>query len=257
MLIENGMKVLIGIVLLVVAIAGTILVLRAAGPPRHRVARSSYAIVMANRTHLQLDDVGVYYGEQVAAMKGLLVKGGNAGYGIVTLPVPEEATVTWTEESGVHHAPKVKLAGIVPPSPRDMDIWFIIEEDGSVTVKCVPANDHDASVSLLKTLVEVRKRPGTIDDLLVGAKPVDGAEGRFVKPGNVCMADSQFIALVGNLPVMKHPDGSQSATLQDGTAITVHARKPDGGFDPSPKAAGIIRAKLPTGKEIEIRYGGG
>ncbi|MEN6493927.1 MAG: hypothetical protein ABFD16_06515, partial [Thermoguttaceae bacterium] len=87
---------------------------------------------------------------------------------------------------------------------------------------------------------------------LVGAKPVGGADGPFVKPGGICMAQSQFDAIVGNLSVTKHPDGSESATLQDGTALAVHARKPDGGFDMY--ATGTIRAKLPTGKEIEIRY---
>jgi hypothetical protein len=247
------MKLLLGILLGVAVLAVAIVIVCTVATSK----RPRYYIIMANRTHQQFDDVAVYYGDEIAATKGLLVKGGKAGYGFVTLPVPEEATVTWTEENGVHHAPKVKLAGIVPPSPRNIDIWFIIEEDGSVTVKSVRDDDRATSQSVGKTLVEVRNKPGTIDDLLVGAKPVDGANARFTKPGGPGMAQSQFNSLVGNLPVTKHPDGSESATLPDGTGVMVHARRPDGGFDPDPKAVGTIHAKLPTGTEIEIRYGNG
>jgi hypothetical protein len=214
--------------------------------------RPRYYIVVANRTKKWFNDVWVNFGSDIAAATGGSVPGGKASYGPVSLPIPDEALVRWTEENGLQHTLKVKLTGLVPPAPKGVDIYFIIEEDSSVTVKCIRSDDLPTSQSVGKTLVEIRNRPGIAEDLLVGTKAVNEVAGIFTKPGGVCSAQSQFDATIGNLPVTKHPDGSQSATLPDGAALTVHARKPDGGFDLN--AVGIIRAKLSTGREIEIRY---
>jgi hypothetical protein len=246
------MKPVLGILLGVAVLAALALAVRTILP-----AQPYYYIHMANGTRHDLDNVGVYYGDRMAAEKGILTKGNYATYGPVTMPVPEEAIVTWSRDTGVHryppeHSLKVKMAGIVPPRPRDVNIYFIIEADGTVTVKMVESDDLNANIAATKKVEEIRNTPGTIEDLLYAATPVPGAVDRFVKAGGVVQADYNFNSLVGKLPVTTNPDGSQSATLPDGTAVTVHARKPGGGF--APNATGIIRAKLPAGSEIEIRY---
>jgi hypothetical protein len=112
---------------------------------------------MVNRTPRDFDGVRVYFGGEMAAQAGSLVKGGKATYGYVTLPIPEEAEVRWTDQ-GVKHAPKVKLAGLVPSHPFDVNIYFIIEDDGSVTVKTVACNDLDANVEATKGIEKLRDK---------------------------------------------------------------------------------------------------
>src|SRR5437870_2109737 len=75
--------------------------------------RPLYNIYMANRTHHDFDGVGVFYDGKMAAYKGVLVAGGKATYGHVIKPIPDEAVVHWIDAGG-RHAPKVKLAGVVP-----------------------------------------------------------------------------------------------------------------------------------------------
>ncbi len=185
----------------------------------------------------------------MAAEKGILTKGNYASDGPVTMPVPEEAIVTWSRDTGVHryppeHSLKVKLAGIVPERPRDVNIYFIIGIDESVTVKMIPDDDLQGNLAAMAPVEQVRKSPGTIDEVLYAATPVPDAVGRYVKAGGVVQADSNFNSLVGNLPVRTNADGSQSATLPDGTAVTVYARKPGGGFDTDPNAIIIQQVLL-------------
>jgi hypothetical protein len=122
-----------------------------------------YYIYMANRTPHDLDDVGVYYGKKMAAEAGRTGKGGYATYGPLTIPVPDEAVVTWSKDIGFHryppeHSITVKLAGIVPPRPRDMNVWFLIEEDGSVTVKCAHEDDHAVNDPLGRSLLPYERQ---------------------------------------------------------------------------------------------------
>jgi hypothetical protein len=114
-----------------------------------------YEICVGNRTRHRLDDVWVYYGTEIAAAPGGLVAGGRKTYAIVTLPVPDEATITWVQEN-VRHSPKVKLVG-VPRCPRDLNLWFIVNEDGSVEVAAVRYDDLGANVALAKTLLPYRE----------------------------------------------------------------------------------------------------
>ena len=144
------LAILLGMAVLATLIVTACFMVRPKGP--------RYFIHMGNRTPQMLGDVGVYYGAKIAAIKGDLVPGGYATVGFVTLPVPEEATVTWTEKSGVHHAPKVNLAGIVPTCPRNVNIWFIIDKDGSVTVRSVSTDDREANQALLITLNPYREK---------------------------------------------------------------------------------------------------
>jgi hypothetical protein len=141
---------------------------------------------MVNRTHRDLYGVAVYFNGRKAAEKGYTVKGGLASVGFVFLPIPEEAEVRWIDEAknsspkpqiakndyspeavarlrqwvehGEHHSPKVKLTGIVPEDPAHMNIYFIIEEDGSVTVKCVRFDDREANMDARKGLEKLRDK---------------------------------------------------------------------------------------------------
>lgn len=120
-------------------------------------SRPKYTIYMANRTPRDLDGVCVYYGGRMAASKGILVAGGKATYGPVTLPIPDEAEVRWIDGE-VSHAPKVQLSGIVPEVRRDVNIWFIIEDDASITLKVGQEDDIDENVNLGKTLLPYHKK---------------------------------------------------------------------------------------------------
>jgi hypothetical protein len=112
---------------------------------------------MVNRTPRDLDGVDVYFGDKMAAEKGPLVKGGLASYGYVTLPIPEEAQVRWIDQ-GVRHEPKVKLTGLVPSHPFDVNIYFIIEDDGSVTVKTVSCDDRKGNLEARKGIEKLRDK---------------------------------------------------------------------------------------------------
>ncbi len=144
-----------------------------------------YHIYMVNRAHADLDGVAVFFNGKPAAEKGYLPKGGLASYGFVFLPIPEQAEVRWIDErknpsppppiaptdyspeavarlrawmdKGEHHSPKVKLTGIVPKEPAHMNIYFIIEDDNSVTVKCVRYDDLDANMEATKGISELRQ----------------------------------------------------------------------------------------------------
>jgi hypothetical protein len=148
--------------------------------------RPGYDIYMVNRTHHDLYGIGVYFEGKMAADAGRLVKGGKATFGFVFLPIPEEAEVRWIDEStnrspephiaasdysaeavarlrqwveqGEHHSPKVKLTGIVPPNPAHMNIYFIIEEDASVTVKCLHSADLKGNIELTKGIEKLRDK---------------------------------------------------------------------------------------------------
>jgi hypothetical protein len=110
---------------------------------------------MLNRTSHVFEGVGVYFDGKMAAMKGHLVSGGLASYGVVTLPIPAAAEVRW-DDNGVHHVPKVKLEGRVPNNPIDWNIYFIIEKDGTVTVASVSSDDRAGNQQLQKGLRELR-----------------------------------------------------------------------------------------------------
>lgn len=108
-------------------------------------------INIANMTHQDLRNVGVYFGAKMAAGRGILVHGGLSTYAAITLPIPDKAEVRW-EVNGVQHSSKVLLLDVIPPAPEDMNIWFFIQEDGDVTVKAVDGKDRAANQELGKKL---------------------------------------------------------------------------------------------------------
>jgi hypothetical protein len=120
-----------------------------------RESSPRYFIYMVNRTPHEFEGVSVYFAGKMAAECGNMVKGGLASYGFVTLPIPAEAQVRW-DDRGVHHAPTVKLQGVVPDHPVGLDLYFIIEEDGSVTVKCVRFDDVDGKVEATNGIQKFR-----------------------------------------------------------------------------------------------------
>jgi hypothetical protein len=61
-------------------------------------------------------------------------------------------------EGAVWHSEKVGLRGVVPDNPNDMNIYFIVEEDRSVTVKVVPFRDIDANVEATKGIEKLRHK---------------------------------------------------------------------------------------------------
>jgi hypothetical protein len=125
------------------AIVGSILISR--GP--------RYYLVAANRTHHRLTNIWVYYDTTIAAAPGDLVPGGLSSYGPIGLPIPQEAIVNWTDANGVHHSPRVRLAGNVPRRPRSQQIWLIIEEDETVTVRMLPIHDVEANAALVRAML--------------------------------------------------------------------------------------------------------
>lgn len=119
--------------------------------------RAVYALFMTNRTHQDLDGASVDFGGQPAAQFGSLPRGGLGSYDHVILPIPAEAEVRWSDR-GVRHDLKVQLRGAVPVFPDGMNIYFIVEEDGSVTVKVAGKHDRDANAEARKGLAALRRK---------------------------------------------------------------------------------------------------
>jgi hypothetical protein len=111
--------------------------------------KTRYDICIVNRTGQDLDWVCAYYGNTKVAEPGRLVKGGNATEALITVPVAPEAEVRW-DGNGTHHAVKVKLEGVVPRGLRYFNLYFIINEDSSVSVKVIKADDIDANAKVIK-----------------------------------------------------------------------------------------------------------
>jgi hypothetical protein len=148
---ERGRRNMKTVIWSVAAVA----ILIALGRMGCRMSSPRYFIYMVNRTPREFEGVGVYFAGKMAAEKGHMVKGGLASYGYVTLPIPAEAEVRW-DDRGVHHAPMIKLQGVVPDHPVGLDLYFIIEEDGSVTVKCVRFDDVDGKVEATNGIQKFR-----------------------------------------------------------------------------------------------------
>jgi YD repeat-containing protein len=115
-------------------------------------ASLEYYIGFMNKTGRDLGGVCVYYGEVEAAAKGALVKGGEATYGAITLPIPVEANMRWVENNQ-RHSVKVKLGGLVSKQLTDeWTIYFVINADGTVQAKAIKDNDETAMKELEKGL---------------------------------------------------------------------------------------------------------
>lgn len=122
-----------------------------------RMGSPRYYIYMVNLTPRDIEGASVYFDGKMAAEEGHLVKAGLASYGYVSLPIPDAAEVRWDDAEG-HHAPKVKLTGIVPSRPVNMDIYFVIHNDGSVVVSCCKYDDMAARDRAEAGLVELRNQ---------------------------------------------------------------------------------------------------
>jgi hypothetical protein len=112
--------------------------------------RTHHDVGFVNRTGHILNGVCVYYATKMAAAAGVLVDGGRATFNFVALPIPAEAEVRWNE-NGVPHAVKVRLAGVVPHGFVDGTIYFIIQQDGSVSVKPIEPGDIDGNVGVTRS----------------------------------------------------------------------------------------------------------
>ncbi len=116
---------------------------------RKEMRCARYFIGMLNNTGRDLDGVGVYYGNQMAAAAGGLVARGLATYGFVPLAIPKEAIVKWIDR-GVEHAATVGLQGIPSEFGRKETgmLYFIIEPNGSVTVRTADHGDIEACLKI-------------------------------------------------------------------------------------------------------------
>jgi hypothetical protein len=120
-----------------------------AATKRKEMTRARYFIGMLNNTGRDLAGVGVYYGNKMAADKGVLVARGLATYGFVPLAIPKEAIVKWIDR-GVEHAATVGLQGIPSEFGRKETgmLYFIIEPNGSVTVRTADHGDIEACLKI-------------------------------------------------------------------------------------------------------------
>ncbi len=120
------------------------------------LTKPRYFIVMVNRTPRHIDGLAVYFDGKMAAAAGHAVPGCVASFGYVALPIPAEAEVRW-DDQGVRHARKAKLQGIVPRNPGEANVYFIVEEDGSITVACVDYGDLNAQLAVTEGIKKYRE----------------------------------------------------------------------------------------------------
>jgi hypothetical protein len=112
-------------------------------------------IAFVNQTGHDLQRVEVRFSGVKNAGPGELAKGEYATFGFLNERVPNEALVTWDEDS-IHHEVTVKLEDVVPPGFAYGTIYFNLRADGSITIKTAGIRDSNANQEILKDLTERR-----------------------------------------------------------------------------------------------------
>ncbi|HTS18800.1 MAG TPA: hypothetical protein VMP11_14595 [Verrucomicrobiae bacterium] len=110
--------------------------------------KGEYRLGVVNKTGHDLGGVSVSYGDQKVGAIGDLLARVRVDYSDpLTLPIPAEAELRWTENSA-SHAVKAKLEGV--PKGFEGRIFFVIKGDGNVEVHPVKKGDDKSAFELVK-----------------------------------------------------------------------------------------------------------
>jgi cytochrome c-type biogenesis protein CcmE len=112
--------------------------------------KGEYRLAFINKTGGDLGDVSAYYGaERVAIVRGLPTRA-KLGYSDpLTLSIPSELEVRWTEKAA-DHAVRVRLEGVVPKGYAEGTIFLIIKAADNVEVKPIKWGDNEGSIRLVQ-----------------------------------------------------------------------------------------------------------
>src|SRR5436853_5096313 len=92
---------------------------------------SPYGVVVRNSSRVELNGTQVSYPHFYFDV-GVMIPGARAGYGLVTAPIPEKATVEWRTPDGVIHIKHVPVRSVLPA--QFSEINFEITEGNEVKV---------------------------------------------------------------------------------------------------------------------------
>jgi hypothetical protein len=89
--------------------------------------------------------------------------------------------------------------------------------------------------------------PQTVGELLSDATRGSASKTlQYTKTGGMTRAATEFDSLVGDAQVTTHPNGVRSATLPDGSTVSVRAQSTQG--------APTIQITPSTGRQVKVRY---
>ncbi|MBN1867985.1 hypothetical protein JW916_11915 [Candidatus Sumerlaeota bacterium] len=102
-----------------------------------------YRFGFVNKTGRDLPALSVFYGNQEAGGGGYVLERTRVNYSdTLTLPIPSEAEVRWTE-NGTSHAVKVKLEGV--PKGFEGILYFVFTSDGAIEATPVKRGDDEGA----------------------------------------------------------------------------------------------------------------
>jgi len=97
---------------------------------------------------------------------------------------------------------------------------------------------------------ETKKVDRKLEKYLGGAQKIrSGKTHQYTKVGGVKKAEKDFLKLVGRTPIKKHGNGVKSATLSNGSKISI---RPYSGKDK--KGPPTLQISPKVGKQIKVRY---
>ncbi len=112
--------------------------------------KGEYDFGFVNKTSRDLHAVSVYYGNQQVGIAGDILARVKVGYSShLTLPIPSEAKVQWTEDDA-SHAVRVKLEDVVPQGYAEGTIFFIIESNDIIVTKPIKWDDDQGGSNLVR-----------------------------------------------------------------------------------------------------------
>ena len=112
-----------------------------------------YKIGVANKTEHDLGAVSIFYGSQEVGFVGNVpareVWAGVGYSDFLTLPIPPEVELRWTED-GTSHTVEVKLDGSVPKGYSKGTVFFVFTNAGTIEVTPIKWGDEVGIAELLK-----------------------------------------------------------------------------------------------------------
>jgi hypothetical protein len=135
--------------MIVLVVAGLLPILQ--GCALTTKTQPEYFVRILNKSGRDLDDVGVYFDGKPAARPGMLVKTGEASEGPVTLPVPPQATVQWTDDK-VKHTAVAEIKDVPSSMTSEWILYFVIGKDSTLEAKAVRWDDAAARAKIAEGL---------------------------------------------------------------------------------------------------------
>ena len=112
-----------------------------------------YGFGFVNKTESDKENASVFYGNREAGrakILPILPARGRLNYSEpLTLPIPSQARVRWTEDN-TSHTVNVKLEGVVPKGFVKGTVYFVFTNSDTIEVTPVKWGDEEGMAKLMK-----------------------------------------------------------------------------------------------------------